>query len=234
MSIRAEVAATARAAVAELPLDLVDVAEDALDETATTWDHATEGSPDLARDEVHGLLETAKDNLRAVRRRLRQLPARVESWITGLGGALAAVVEPPGEPSIAELVERARADLPPPVPKRQPSKTQKITHGRLLDEHGVIVGRLVSGTDTDSAEADRLITDAGFRQQLGIALHVELKALVRMRAGGQRHTTLLINNVPCPGPFGCDKMLPRLLRPGESLTVYGPEGYRSTYRRTAP
>lgn len=30
-----------------------------------------------------------------------------------------------------------------------------------------------------------------------------------------------INNTPCPGPLGCDTLLPAVLPPGATLTVYG-------------
>ncbi|SDM31925.1 DddA-like double-stranded DNA deaminase toxin [Allokutzneria albata] len=192
------------------------------------------------RDEVHTQLERAKDTLTEVRKLLRELPERVETWIAGLGGTTGAhsppvtTVDPATRPGLPPGVAAAVADLPPPVPKRQSGQTQKITHGRILDVDGAIVGRLVSGTDADSAAADRLIADAGFRQQLGIGLHVALKALAQMHASGQRHLTLVVNNRPCPGPFGCDKILPRLLRPDETVTIYGPEGFHNTYRRTAP
>ncbi|GAA4023163.1 hypothetical protein GCM10022247_54330 [Allokutzneria multivorans] len=86
MSLRSEVAAAARAAVARLPLGLVDLAEDAVDAAAIGWDYATNSSVDPARDDVHRLLEAAEDNLRAVRLVLRELPARSEAWIAGLGG----------------------------------------------------------------------------------------------------------------------------------------------------
>ncbi|MCP3802344.1 hypothetical protein NLX83_24030 [Allokutzneria sp. A3M-2-11 16] len=233
MSIRSEVVAAARRAVGDLPVALIDSAENALKETAQLWEHTTEGSPDSARDEVNLLLEDALDGLHAVRSMLGQLPDRVESWIAGLGGRInPAVVPPTSVPTPAALppgVAAAFEDLSPLV-RRQRGQTQMPTRGRILDAEGTIIGALRSGTDETTSTADRLIADAGFRR-LNIAVHVELKTLVWMRANRRQHTTIVIDNEPCPGPYGCDKVMPKLLRPGESLTIYGPEGYRKTFRR---
>ncbi|GAA4023196.1 SCP1.201-like deaminase [Allokutzneria multivorans] len=238
MSI-AEVAAAARAAVAGLPLGLVDLAEDAVDEAATGWHHVTEGSPDPARDEVHALLEAAKDDLRAVRLVLRELPARVETWIAGLTSGGTATVRPLAAtavasvdgPSIDEAIKAARAELPPPVSAERSPRT---THGKLLDADGIRVGSLVSGKDSESGLIDKMLSAAGFRRPLGIALHVELKALLWMRSNGRTAATLVQNNEPCPGPLGCDRLLSKLLRPNEELTVLGPDGYRKSFRRNTP
>ncbi|WP_086823768.1 DddA-like double-stranded DNA deaminase toxin [Allokutzneria sp. NRRL B-24872] len=206
MSI-AEVVAAARAAVAELPLGLVDVAEDAVDDAATSWYHVTEGSPDSAREEVHALLEAAKDDLRAVRLVLRELPARVETWIAGLGGTATAspppAWDPVDRPSMDEAIRRARSELPPPVSAERSPRT---THGKLIDADGTRVGSLVSGKDSESGLIDQMLVAAGLRRPLGIALHVELKALLWMRSNGRSAATLVQNNEPCPARWaatGC-------------------------------
>jgi hypothetical protein len=233
-----EVIAAVRAAVAEPPLAQLDDAEDALDEFATQWEHATSASHDPARDEVHALLENAKDKLRAVRIQLNQVPSYVESFIAGLGGAVEddsppVASEPATRPSMDDLVERARADLPPPVSTMKDG-SRRTTHGRLLDADGTFVDRLISGRDNQTGAVDRLLAEAGSRRPLGIAVHVELKALLWMRERGRRSAILVQNNIPCTGPFGCDELLPEILRPGETLTVHGPDGYRKTFRRAAP
>lgn len=40
---------------------------------------------------------------------------------------------------------------------------------------------------------------------------------------------ILINNVPCEGPYGCDSLVPVILPAGYALTVYGPN-YKKTFR----
>jgi hypothetical protein len=51
-----------------------------------------------------------------------------------------------------------------------------------------------------------------------------------MRRRRITRASLVINNEPCPGPLGCDVLLPRLLPPGAELTVYGPNNFEKTYR----
>ncbi|WP_168200599.1 DddA-like double-stranded DNA deaminase toxin [Allokutzneria sp. NRRL B-24872] len=218
--------------MADLPLELVDIAENAIDETAILWDHATRGSPEPARIEVHSLLEAAKDDICGVRRLPRGLPALVESWIAGLGGDTGA--DQPLEPGWIARAAEVLSGLPPPMCNPRPlGQPVQPTHGRVLDENGSVVKALVSGTDEDSRAADGLLAEAGF-SRLNIGLHVEVKALALMRETGRRHATIVINNECCGGPWGCAKMLPRLLRPGESLTVHGPGGYHRTFRRQMP
>lgn len=50
-----------------------------------------------------------------------------------------------------------------------------------------------------------------------------------MIQNGQRHAELVLNNRPCLGPLGCDSLLPVLLPEGYSVTVYGPDDYKTTF-----
>jgi hypothetical protein len=64
-----------------------------------------------------------------------------------------------------------------------------------------------------------------------VASHAEMKvaAIIReqhTRTGQAQHATIVINNLPCEGPFGCDELLPTMLPAGCSLTVHAP-----SYRR---
>jgi hypothetical protein len=59
--------------------------------------------------------------------------------------------------------------------------------------------------------------------------HVEAHAAAQMRISGTMNATLYINRTPCPGRNGCARLLPRMLPPGSSLTVYGPEGYAEVF-----
>lgn len=60
---------------------------------------------------------------------------------------------------------------------------------------------------------------------------VELKFAMKMRIADIKVARLMINHKggPCPGPFGCDQLLPKVLPPGARLTVYWPGGQK-TYR----
>lgn len=65
-----------------------------------------------------------------------------------------------------------------------------------------------------------------------IAGHTEVKFAVRLRPG--EHAKIVINNIPCSGSHGCLDTLQRFLAPGAMLTVYGPGGFRRTYRGASP
>jgi uncharacterized protein YukE len=58
--------------------------------------------------------------------------------------------------------------------------------------------------------------------------HVEAHAAAIMRLGDMGpgdEAALEINRIPCPGPNGCAVNLPRMLPPGATLHIYGPDGY---------
>lgn len=64
---------------------------------------------------------------------------------------------------------------------------------------------------------------------LVIADHVEGHVSARMRREDIPTGTLYINREPCAGQAGCDALLPRLLPPGATLAVYGPDGFSKVY-----
>ncbi|MCR3752990.1 SCP1.201-like deaminase [Lentzea californiensis] len=55
---------------------------------------------------------------------------------------------------------------------------------------------------------------------------VEIKIAVHMARNGIQHATVVLNNTPCKGRFGCDTQVPVVLSEGSSLTVHGvsPDG----------
>ena len=62
------------------------------------------------------------------------------------------------------------------------------------------------------------------------AADAEGHAAALMRTGEVQHATLYLNNEPCDYvPFGCDRILPYILRKGDTLTVHGPNGYTKVY-----
>ncbi len=58
-----------------------------------------------------------------------------------------------------------------------------------------------------------------------IRSHVEAHAAAVMRQEGLEKATLYINQVPCGGSSGCAAMMERMLPPGATLRVIGPDGY---------
>ncbi|KAA2254314.1 hypothetical protein F0L68_30800 [Solihabitans fulvus] len=66
------------------------------------------------------------------------------------------------------------------------------------------------------------------------AADVETKLAAYMAQHGVKDVTVVINNVPCKGPLGCDTLVPILLPEGSTLTVYGvtPQGTQMVKRYT--
>jgi hypothetical protein len=111
----------------------------------------------------------------------------------------------------------------------QPSKGQK-THGRWFAP-GTAGGELVSGDGPDADAVARLLGEVPMPRpgRPMSASHVELKLVAHMRANGIRRATIVINNVPCPGDFGCEILAGVLLPEGHSITVHGTGGYKRTF-----
>ena len=125
--------------------------------------------------------------------------------------------EPDGPFDIpTERIEQLRRELPPPVV----AGTGQKTRGYWIGADGT-AQPVVSGRDDDADEADARLRDMGMPRKSAKTGDVEIKLATRMVREGIRHATILINNEPCIGPFGCDTLVPALLPEGASLTVYG-------------
>lgn len=106
------------------------------------------------------------------------------------------------------------------------------TSGLWRDADGV-EQPLLSGVDQHREMADRLALEKMLGDPphtLAIASHVEIKFALMMRERGLKDETIVVNKTPCDGDLGCDQMLSRFLPAGGSLTVYGPAGFKRTYR----
>ncbi|WP_436500002.1 DddA-like double-stranded DNA deaminase toxin [Actinokineospora sp. HUAS TT18] len=123
-------------------------------------------------------------------------------------------------------IDRLRGELPPPV---VPSSGQK-THGRWVDADGTVHAE-VSGADAKGKQALRFFAEELKARRIPTTVtDVEIKLAVHMRKNGIRSATLVVNNLPCKGPMGCDALVPVVLPPGYVLTVYGTDGFRREYR----
>lgn len=124
------------------------------------------------------------------------------------------------EPAAREILER--------LPLR---KAGDKTRGIWIDSSGH-ENDLISGVDEYSADVDRFIEDRQIRIAPGadtLGSHVEIKFALRMRRQGLIDETIIINNRPCPGPYGCHRNLWKFLPEGARLTVYGPDNFKRTY-----
>jgi hypothetical protein len=154
-------------------------------------------------------------------------------------GPAAGVPSPPGDRSrsssaplaapvavATERIEQLRRELPPPVV----SSTGQKTHGRWIDPKGNVHPE-ISGKDEKSEEALQFFEDEIKSRRIPITVvDVEIKLAAHMRKNGIRSATLVINNSPCGGPMGCNALVPVVLPPGYTMTVYGPDGFKQEYK----
>ncbi|MDX8035783.1 DddA-like double-stranded DNA deaminase toxin [Lentzea sp. BCCO 10_0856] len=143
---------------------------------------------------------------------------------TSAGGARTAALpqrpsrERPPQPGSPEHVDQLRRDLPPPVQPRSGRKT----HGRWFtdaDSLDTPARELISGHDEWWQAAEQHLLDMGIPGTPVTAADVEIKIAVHMARNGIQHATVVLNNTPCRGRFGCDTLLPVVLPEGSSLTV---------------
>lgn len=115
------------------------------------------------------------------------------------------------------------------LPKRNP-KNNDPTTGILVDEEGKRQNFVSGRGDYLEKKALDLCREKGW-QPFDRTRHTEIKVAVHMRLTGAKRATLYLNNEPCDIPgANCRILLPRFLPPGAELVVYGPNGYRETFK----
>ncbi|MEV4704502.1 DddA-like double-stranded DNA deaminase toxin [Actinoplanes sp. NPDC049316] len=126
---------------------------------------------------------------------------------------------PPAGPRLQELAER----LPPRQP-RDPTEGFLVAPGGA--SHPVSSGRRPANLEGLKRRFRPVSVD-----------HAEGQAAALLRRSWIKEASLVINNEPCQGPYGCDVSLPKMMPPGKVLHVYVRYGggdlrpYR-TYRGT--
>ncbi|WP_328450737.1 DddA-like double-stranded DNA deaminase toxin [Amycolatopsis sp. NBC_00438] len=216
----------------------------ALTEATAALTEATAGS---AIADLPGVTQRARDEVDATIRRLSRASERLRAYSAGLGSSTAQpapqrtppTAQPPADPASyasppvrvpKERLDELRAELPPPVEQGRGQKT----HGRWVDTRGR-VHAMVSESDEWKEKVNAVLTGEGCpRVPIARASDVELRLAAMMREKGEsdpgmRHVTLVINNVPCRGPYSCDRLLPVVLPDGYTITVHGTDGYVKTY-----
>ncbi|GAA4902552.1 DddA-like double-stranded DNA deaminase toxin [Stackebrandtia albiflava] len=189
------------------------------------------GSIQRKADEAHTTAEAAKETLRPdLGQNTRAAPARpVSESPIPTEAATAKTCDP--NPHLIDMPTM------PPKTKRGRGMPQHPTHGRWVGR-SEFDRKLQSGADEETRAVDELWSRVRRPDEvpsLMIATHVEPKFAVRMRRQELKNETIVINNPdgPCGYAtslrYGCDQILPRLLPPGASLTVYWPDGNQHTY-----
>jgi nucleic acid/nucleotide deaminase of polymorphic system toxin len=205
-------------------------AADMLDECVQALTAATQGTDAPEIRQALGLANQASEDIGKLRTDLKAKAADVRRYRDGLKGpppapapsggsattpaAPSTTSVPPGEPA---HVKAARSDLPPPVVKNAGYKT----HGRWSAGDSTDVAPIVSGKRDDMYATTQAHLATLGMGEYAIASHVETKLAVHMATTGLTNVTVTINNTPCPGPLGCDTLLPAVLPEGSKLTVYG-------------
>lgn len=105
------------------------------------------------------------------------------------------------------------------------------TDGTLTTVDGTKIEEVTSGQRGPAAGGPGLRPP--YSQMWTVLNHAEGHAAALMRTRELKHTTLYINNEPCSTPpYGCERVLPRIIPKGSTMTVYGPNGYARVYQGT--
>ncbi|WP_051386039.1 DddA-like double-stranded DNA deaminase toxin [Actinokineospora inagensis] len=159
--------------------------------------------------------------------------AAIEHHLTAYLGPTAPEISLPRSTASldADQVAALRRDMPPDLVRwrqRPPGSPRPKTHGRWVGSDGMIHSE-VSGRDEKYEHAVKWY-QARSTQIPTRTSDVEITLAVHMRLSEIRSVTLVINNMPCPGEYGCDGQIPKILPKGYSMTVHGARGFLKTYR----
>ncbi|USX50990.1 DddA-like double-stranded DNA deaminase toxin [Lentzea sp. HUAS12] len=212
--------AALRASVERLPFTELADALDAVEEARSLIEQVATGSGDAEFEQVLGWFRQVVDGIDELQRKLSMIHTSVTDVANRLenSGDTSAPLLPPPPRHVALLAR---------LPTREGGKTSGI----WVDENGV-EHDIVSG-EHDWQQARTVLTELGIgpaRGTLWAASHVEVKLAAALRGLAAKSVTLAVNNAPCDtGRWSCDRLLPRILKPGQTVTVHWPGG-KQTYR----
>lgn len=210
---------------------------DALEAVEEAHAHIQQVAIGSGQDEFFQVLdwfEKTRDGISDLQQRLSAIQSQLNTLTNRLEGGTATATPPTtvAKPS-ARIRERA-AELLDLLPVRSPANRK--TSGYWIDENGREHGPLTSGRDEHYEPAVEILRRLGIspaRGTLTTADHVEVKLAARLRTSAHQHVTLAVNNAPCSqGRFSCERVLPLILRPGQSITIYWPDGVMTCTGRT--
>ncbi|MCK2243715.1 MULTISPECIES: DddA-like double-stranded DNA deaminase toxin [unclassified Crossiella] len=248
-----------RAAVAELPEAGIIGCQDEADRLRDHLARIGVSSACTFVESAAGWLAAGNEALKDALAFAGQVRAHVESWINrpALGtaplSAGATSVQVVTKPTVVPPVDPAAkwASDPRPAPevmadavRSLPPRTddQGPTQGVWIDPHERTARTERSG-EFDQQAAAAVLAKLGIGPEgaaLAVTAHVEIKVAAKMHESAEtREVHLAINNAdgPCGGPYSCDRIAPRVLQPGQRLTVYWPDGdtiRSATYRGREP
>ncbi|WP_177229500.1 DddA-like double-stranded DNA deaminase toxin [Lentzea albida] len=216
--------AALRHSVADLPFTALAEALESAEDAKALVEQAAEGSDQAEFAQVIASFEQAVHGIGELQRQLTDIQRSVTQTANQLEGNQ--VSRPPSEdvakPQAPERLLRALPEREEPGGK---------TTGYWQDHDGRVRGPVVSGRGQlrdQAVDGLRRLGLVSGRGTLTVADHVEVQIAVQVEISGMGNTTLAVNNRPCDvGPFSCDRVVPRVLRPGQRLTVYWPGGVKT-------
>jgi nucleic acid/nucleotide deaminase of polymorphic system toxin len=240
MATLGDVIAALRASVDRLPFSELANALDEAEEAHALIEQAAAGSGQAEFYQVLEWFRLVVEGIGDLQRTLSAIQANVTDTANRLeGSGRTSEPLPPTAPAspatpVAKPIEVRAAELLTRLPAREGNNYK--TAGVWIDEHGQEREPLVSGRDEGYTEAKAMLKDLRIgpaRGDLLTAAHVEVKLVAHLRKTDAKAVTLVINNRPCHSDmWSCDTLLPRLLKPGQAITIYWPGG-RKTYRGEA-
>ncbi|SDJ81210.1 SCP1.201-like deaminase [Lentzea albidocapillata subsp. violacea] len=225
MATLGDVIAALRASVERLPFTELADALDAAEEARSLIEQASAGS---GQAEFHRVLDWFSQVISGIDQLQCQLSA-IHAGVTGAAnrlegsGRTSEVLHP-----VSPVPSRTQgASLLGKLPKREGGKTSGI----WVDESGV-EHDIVSG-EHDWQQARAVLAELRIGPAHGtlwVAAHVEVKLAAALRGLAAKRVTLAVNNEPCnEGRWSCDRLLSRILKPGQTVTIHWPGG-EQTYR----
>ncbi|WP_159447823.1 DddA-like double-stranded DNA deaminase toxin [Streptoalloteichus hindustanus] len=227
MSAVEEAAAGVRAAAERLPAQEITVASDALRDCHEAVVTATEGSGAEEPAQAAAWLASAAERLTEVAQLVAELRTRLHRFADHLANpsppARTSTPVPPTRqtrsPVDRQWGQRARARLPVRPNGRGPTLGTYVDQDGI--EHSVRSGAEEDGLDQELAYfmwSEGLVRPDMTRPDG--SRHVELKVAYRMRVSNTPHAELAINNEIDKELYGCHRLLPRVLAPGQVLVVH--------------
>lgn len=243
-----DVAADLERGLSALPVELVGSAQQLLGEAIEILAPVAASSTQADLHQAAAGLQHALGELERVQAALIAIRSAVQGLITALIGAgggtgpaipanlPAKINTSAAKPDAISPSDKRAADLMAKLPVRTGESGQK-TSGYWIDEDGTEYGPLISGQDQDYEHARATLRDLEIGPAHGdlfAASHVETKFAARMRGSQRKRIILVINNQPCDdGRYSCDRLLPKILKPDQEVTVYWPGG-KGIYRGRRP
>ncbi|WP_191305138.1 DddA-like double-stranded DNA deaminase toxin [Lentzea cavernae] len=214
--------AALRASLERLPFTELADALDAAEEARSLVEQVAEGSDQAELHQVLGWFGQVTAGIDELQRKVSAIHSdvtAVANRLEGTGKADEPLPPAPADPN------RSRGALLSKLPDREGGKTSGIWVDESGAEHAIVSG------EHDWQQARDVLAELRIgpaRGTLWVAAHVEVKLAAMLRGLAAKDVTLAVNNEPCnEGRWSCDRLLSRILKPGQTVTIYWPGGSQS-------